>query len=114
MEFDAAGCECPDARRGYEVLAVAILDPRKAVGSSGQVRPGPPSATVLRKPTGCSLPDTGRTAIRSDARLGTRRQDQRMGPGIAALFRPRLHLRRARWLGDPVANSLQGHRPLLR
>jgi hypothetical protein len=44
---------------------------------------------------------TPRAALRPAARLGARREDQHLGPGVAALRRARLQVRGARRLEIP-------------
>ena len=63
---------------------------------------------------GAALRHAGRPAVRADARLGARRQDQRLGARQPALLADGSQGGRAGRLGDPLADRLRRHRALLR
>ena len=75
---------------------------------------GRETAPLLPRPEGAALPDRFRSPLRPRAGLGTRGQDQHLGPGLAALRRGRLQVGRAGRLGDPLADLLSRRRSLLR
>ncbi len=80
----------PAARCRRQVRSVEVLDARAALGGAGADGARRAAAAVLSRYQGAAVPHAGRTAVRADARLGTRRQDQRLGPRQPALL--------ARWI----------------
>jgi hypothetical protein len=100
--------------RGGEVLAGGALDARPALGGPRAAPPRGDAARGLPRPQGAAVSHVGRPALRPRARVGPRRQDERLGPGQPPLLRPRLQGRGAGRLGDPLAPVLRRRGSLLR
>ena len=71
VESDAPGHERSDARRRHEVSALAVLDPREAVGGAAAARRRASSRrSSIVDPKTAAVPDAARTALRPRCACG--------------------------------------------
>ena len=114
MEPDPSRHRRVPARRGHQVRSREILDARHAVRVAGAARPRRIAARLPPQREGATGPAAGRAPLRAVARVGSRRQDEHLGPRQPALRGSRFRGTGARRLGSSVAVPLQGHRAVLR